>query len=103
MHPVATLLQIVVLFGTTLAIIFIDRSVRKNKPVPQDTFPKPEPSVGMLLLLTFLCNIAALPLYFFQTRNKPLWGFIGFVGFCFCFGVSVVAGIIANVVLTIMG
>ena len=103
MHPVATLLQLVVLFGTTLAIIFIDRGMRKNKPVVDGTFPKPEPTVGMLLLLTFLCNIAALPLYFFQTRNKPVWGLIGFVAFCFCFGASVVAGIIANIVLALTG
>jgi hypothetical protein len=77
MHPVATLLQLVVLFGTTLAIIFIDRAVRKNKPVPQDNF--------------------------FQTRNKPLWGFIGFLAFCFCFGASVVVGIIVNLLSAITG
>jgi hypothetical protein len=103
MHPIATLVQLAVLFGSTLLIIFVDRSLRRKKPPPADTIPPAEPNVLTLVLLTFLCNVAALPAYFFQTRNKALWGLIGFAAFCFCFGASVVSGLVVNVVMSVLG
>lgn len=103
MHPIATIAQLVVLFGSTLLIIFVDRAVRSKRPAPEDFIPPPEPSVATLLLLTFLCNVAALPVYFFQTRNKPLWGLVGFAAFCCCFGASVVISIVVGVIASLLG
>lgn len=37
--------------------------------------------MGVLLLLTLLCNIAALPYYFYSTRSSAARGAIGFALF----------------------
>ena len=102
MQPLATLVQVVVLFGSTLAIIFADKAYRRSHPVETASgLPPAEPGAGMLILLTLLCNIAALPTYFYQTRNSGLWAVLGFIAFCVCFGASVVAGIVINILLAV--
>ena len=82
------LLQLIVLFGGTLAIIFIDKAIRKNSTTAVTSFTAQEPSFGVLVLLTFLCNIAALPYYFYQTRGKGVWALVGFVLFIACSGAA---------------
>ncbi len=82
------LLQLVVLFGGTLAIIFIDKAIRKNSTTAVASFTAQEPGFGVLVLLTFLCNIAALPYYFYQTRGKGVWALVGFALFIVCSGAA---------------
>lgn len=104
MPLVATVAQIVVLFGLTLIIVFADRAYRNRRPPElMESIPPAEPGIGQMLLLTVLCNIAALPVYFYQTRNKGLWALVGFAAFLFCFGASVVTGIVVTLVMGLVG
>lgn len=89
--------QIVVLFASTLIIMFADGAYRRAHP--PDGFPMAEPSVLQMIVLTVMCNIAALPFYFYQTRGKVVWALIGFVGFLLCMGVSVATGFVLAFVL----
>lgn len=61
MPVVIFLLQASTFIGGTLAVIQFDR---KRRPRMMK-----EPSTGTLLLLSFLCNIACLPYYFYATRG----------------------------------
>lgn len=71
------LLQIIVLFGGTLVLVAVDKQVRARSPEP-NLFQ--EPSWGMLIVLTVICNVAALPYYFYSTRGKASWALVGLAG-----------------------
>ena len=88
MYWLPGLLQLIVLFGGTGLIIGIDKAIRRSRET-DDAIPLAEPSLLALVLLTLLCNIAALPYYFYSTRRNALWGLVGFVLFAVCMGLSV--------------
>jgi hypothetical protein len=101
MHPVAVLLSVLVLWGSTLGIISMDKSARANKPTPAGEAPNftEEPPWSTLIALCILCNIGALPYYFFATRKSGLWGFLGFLAFCGCATLMIIVRVVVSLVL----
>ena len=92
----------IVLWGTTLLVIFSDRAYRNRRPAEaREDIPPAEPSLGLLLLLTVACNAATLPVYFYQTRGKWPWLLVGLAAFFFCFVAASVASIAVNIALDI--
>jgi isoprenylcysteine carboxyl methyltransferase (ICMT) family protein YpbQ len=85
------LLSILVLWGSTLGIVALDKSMRTKK-VAADGVPDfgAEPSWGVLTAICILFNIAALPYYFYSTRRSALWGLVGFGAFLGCFVLMVI-------------
>ncbi len=79
-----------VLWGSTLAIYALDKAWRKRPPRVGDDrirLPGTEPNFWLMLLLTLLCNFAALPFYFYNTRGAL--GFIsGIMLFAVCVGLA---------------
>jgi hypothetical protein len=79
-----------VLWGSTFAIYALDKAWRKRPPRVGDDkirLPGTEPSFWLMLLLTLLCNFAALPYYFYSTRGA-LGFFAGIVLFALCVGLA---------------
>jgi len=79
------IVMIIVLWGSTLLVYALDKAWRKRPPRVGDDkiqLPGTEPSLWIMLLLTLLCNFAALPYYFYNTR-----GALGFIAGIFLFGV----------------
>ena len=86
------LVAILVLWGSTLGIIVLDKSARAKRPVPDEVaMMTTEPSWGALVAICIVFNIAALPYYFYSTRRSALWGLIGLGAFVGCFVLMVVA------------
>ena len=83
--PLPTAVMIVVLWGSTLLVYALDKLWRKRPPRVGDDkiqLPGTEPNFWLMLLLTLLCNVAALPYYFYNTR-----GALGFIAGIFLFGI----------------
>ncbi len=99
MTVLALVISVLVLWGSTLGIIAFDKSARANK---RNTEGAPnfaeEPAWGVLVALCVVCNIAALPYYFFATRKSALWGFLGFLA---CLGCAILMTIV-RVVVTLL-
>ena len=87
MPLVAILVQLLVLYGGTIAIFTIDRKRRERQG--KTVLGEPEP--GMLWVLAVLCNIACLPYYFFKTRGGVGLA-IGIGLFLACMFASMLAG-----------
>ncbi len=96
-------MQLTVLFGGTLAIIFLDRAIRRHSSDTSEapSYTAQEPGLGVLLLLTFLCNIAALPFYFSQTRGKGVWALVGLALFIACSGAAGIVYFITSLIVSV--
>jgi hypothetical protein len=91
------LVAIIVLWGSTLGIVALDKSARAKTPVPDEVaMMRTEPSWGAIIAICVVFNIAALPYYFYSTRRSGLWGLIGFGAFLGCFVLMVVAQVIVT-------
>jgi hypothetical protein len=91
------LLGVLVLWGSTLGIIGIDKSMRANQPRSDDALMPEEPGWGGLIALTILINIVALPYYFYVTRRSVAWGLVGFLAFVGCATLMVVVQFVAAI------
>ena len=89
---IAILVSWVVLIASTLGIVAFDKSRRAAVPrTDEEILLSKEPSWGMLILLATLCNIAALPVYFYSTRKTVVGGLLGVLGFFGCYVLSFLA------------
>lgn len=81
----ALLMALITLWGSTLGIVALDKSMRAKKARTADV-PQfgEEPRWGVLAALTLIFNVAALPYYFYATRRSGAWGAIGFLAFLGC-------------------
>lgn len=93
MNPAAVLVQLVVLFGGTIAIILIDRG-RRSAGVGEGAL---EPEMGIVWLLCVLCNLACLPFYFHSTRPGGRGLAIGIGWFLACACSAWFAGVVVLV------
>ena len=94
--PLQLLLGALALGITTIATIAIDKKIRSSSS--DFALPMTEPGWGVLLLLTFLCNIAALPFYFYRARGSVVWA----LGGVLLTGVCIVCMFIGNIVGAIL-
>ena len=91
-----------VMIAATLGIVRYDENARAAKRAanPQAIPNFNEPDRSTLLALTVICNIGALPYYFYTTRQRASGALLGIV-LCGCVFVlmvvtSVVVGLIAR-------
>jgi hypothetical protein len=94
------LIGVIVLWGSTLGIIALDKSMRASRARQSGEAPSfaEEPGWGMLVALTILLNLVALPYYFYATRRSAAWGFIGFLAFVGCVVAMVAAQVIGAII-----
>lgn len=79
-----------VIWGSTFLIYALDKALRKRPPRVGDDkirLPGTEPSIWMMLFLTLLCTVLALPYYFYNTR-----GALGFIAGIFLFALCAALG-----------
>lgn len=89
--PLQIVFGVLALWTTTILVMVIDKKIRASQ---SDFAPSmTEPEWGGLIALTILCNVAALPYYFWRSRNSVGWGLLGFP----LFGVCLVCLLIGNV------
>jgi hypothetical protein len=81
------LLQTMVLFGGTFAVIAVDRDRR----------PELQPQWVTVILLGVLLNFACLPYYFHTTRGGKGW-LVGAGWAAACWGGSLAVGVMARLV-----
>ena len=92
----AFLLSILALYGSTLGIVALDKSMRAGKASSSDAAPQfgEEPGWGVLIALCIILNLVALPYYFYATRRSALWGLLGFGAFGACFVLMLVVRVV---------
>jgi hypothetical protein len=81
------LLQTMVLFGGTFAVIAVDRDRR----------PELQPQMTNVIILGVLLNFACLPYYFHTTRRGNGW-LLGAGWAVVCWGGSMAVGLLGNLV-----
>ena len=99
MQIVAILIQALVLFGSTITILFIDRKLRASKGELGGMY---EPELSTVLALCILCNLGCLPYYFYSSRRSALWGLVGVGFFLACVAVSFVAGLVVQIAIRLL-
>lgn len=96
----AALAFAVVLYGSTLAIFFVDRAIRARRG---GLNPYHEPEVGTVVLLCFLLNLACLPYYFAKTRGGALGVVIGIAAFIGAFIAAFMAAFMVGFISALVG
>lgn len=70
--PLQIVFGVLALWTTTILVMVIDKKIRASQ---SDFAPSmTEPEWGGLIALTIRCNVAALPYYFWRSRNSVGWG-----------------------------
>ena len=92
------LLSVLVLWGSTLGIVALDKSqrARKLQESGEDPAFMAEASWGTIIALCILLNLVTLPYYFWSTRRSALWGLVGFFAFGLCLTLMIVVQIVAR-------
>jgi hypothetical protein len=105
MHILSSLLAFCVMIAATLGIVRYDENARAAKraanPPAAPNFNEPDRST--LLALTVICNLGALPYYFYMTRQRASGALLG-VALCGCVLVlMVLTSLVFNLIARMAG
>jgi hypothetical protein len=104
---IAFFIGFIVMVVETLLIVSIDTKRRAANPIKAESefgdLRMYEPERSTVVMLSILCNLAALPYYFYKTRNSAAGFFIGVGGFLAVFVSMVLVQTVVMMALRIGG
>jgi hypothetical protein len=101
MQAIVFLITAITLFGSTFAIYALDKRRAASRPpiTGPEGYPVNPPEMSIFVALLFLCNIGALPYYFYASRRTAGGFFLGVGAFLVCMALTLIVQVVVVMAL----